>query len=150
MYTVLCTLFTLLFTLYHCLQYSSYCILYSLNCSLNIVHYTMYTVFCTLYTVHFTLFAVIFTLYTAYCVIYMVHCILCPKCRFQYIGESERSLQDRFSEHKGYVVNKHLNKATGEHFNLEKIYSQDEMVRKERETMFIRKINTKYKVLNKN
>ena len=34
------------------------------------------------------------------------------------VGESERSLQQRFSEHKGYVINSHLNKATGEHFNL--------------------------------
>ena len=33
------------------------------------------------------------------------------------MGETFRSLQERFSEHLGYVKNKHLNKVTGEHFN---------------------------------
>ena len=76
----------------------------------------------------------------------------------QYIGESERSLQERFSEHKSYAVNK----ATGEHFNqrghkvsdmrvsiIEKIFSSDAAVRKEREKYFIMKMNTKYKGLTK-
>ena len=80
----------------------------------------------------------------------------------QYIGESERSLQERFSEHKAYVTNKQLTKATGAHYNipghnvsdmkviiLEKVYSSDPLVRKEREELFIRKFNTKYKGLNK-
>lgn len=92
----------------------------------------------------------------------IIYCISCPKCRVQYVGESDRTLQERFSEHRGYVNNRHLNKATGEHFNLpghsvadmkvtilEKIYSQDEMIRKEREAMFISKMNTKYKGMNK-
>ena len=35
-----------------------------------------------------------------------------------YVGETSRSLQERFSEHLGYVKNKHLNKVTGERFNL--------------------------------
>ena len=39
----------------------------------------------------------------------ILYCITCKKCNVQYIGESERTLQDRFSEHKGYVVNKKLN-----------------------------------------
>jgi len=30
--------------------------------------------------------------------------------------ESERSLKERLSEHKGYVVNNMMSKATGEHF----------------------------------
>ena len=80
----------------------------------------------------------------------------------QYIGESERSLQERFSEHKAYVTNKQLTKATGAYYNipghnvsdmkviiLEKVYSSDPLVRKEREELFIRKFNTKYKGLNK-
>ena len=80
----------------------------------------------------------------------------------QYIGESERALQERFSEHRGYVANKHLSKATGAHFNLpghstndmrvtilEKVHSMDPLVRKEREELFIRKFNTKYKEMNK-
>ena len=80
----------------------------------------------------------------------------------QYIGESERSIQERFSEHKAYVANRQLSKATGAHFNLpghsanemkvsilEKVHSLDPLVRKEREELFIRKFNTKYKGLNK-
>ena len=47
----------------------------------------------------------------------VIYCIHCKKCAIQYIGETDRFLQDRFSEHKGYVNNKKLNKATGEHFN---------------------------------
>ena len=91
----------------------------------------------------------------------IIYCISCQNCRMQYIGESERSLQQRFSEHKGYAINKHLTKATGAHFNLpghsasdmkvtnlEKIHSTDPLVRKEREELFIRKFNTKYKGMN--
>ena len=48
-----------------------------------------------------------------------IYCISCSKCTQQYIGETDRSIQARFSEHKGYVANKHLNKATGNHFNQE-------------------------------
>ena len=89
----------------------------------------------------------------------ILYCITCTKCSF---GESERTLKERFSEHKGYVVNNKLTKATGEHFNqkghkvsdmsvtiLEKIFSSDPAVRKEREKYFIAKMNTRYKGLNK-
>ena len=71
-------------------------------------------------------------------------------------------MRERFSEHKGYVVNNKLTKATGEHFNskghkasdmrvtvLEKIFSLDPAVRKEREKYYISKMNTRYKGLNK-
>ena len=80
----------------------------------------------------------------------------------QYIGESERSIKERFSEHKNYVANNQILKATGAHFNLpghsisemrvviiEKVHSLDPLVRKEREELYIRKFNTKYKGLNK-
>ena len=80
----------------------------------------------------------------------------------QYIGESERSLQDRFSEHKSYAMNQKVNKATGQHFSekghkasdmrvtiLEKVFSLDAAVRKERERYFITKMNTKYKGMNR-
>ena len=80
----------------------------------------------------------------------------------QYIGETERSLQERFSEHKHYVTSKLITKATGFHFNLpghsvsdmkvtilEKVHSLDLLMRKEREDLYIRKFNTKYKGLNK-
>ena len=46
--------------------------------------------------------------------IYLLGCKRCPQ---QYIGESERSLKDRFLEHKGYVSNNTQSKATGAHFN---------------------------------
>ena len=92
----------------------------------------------------------------------MLYCISCDRCPAQYIGESDRTLQERFSEHRGYVKNEHLNKATGEHFNkpghqlsdmrvsiLEKIFSTDPAVRKERELHFIKQMNTKYKGMNR-
>ena len=80
----------------------------------------------------------------------------------QNIGETERSLQKRFNEHKQYVISRQKSKATGLHFNLpghsvsdmkvtilEKVHSLDPLVRKEREELYIRKFNTKYKGLNK-
>ena len=91
----------------------------------------------------------------------ILYCISCAKCSIQYVGESERTLQDRFSEHKGYAINQEVNKATGQHFNLkgckvsdmrvsiiEKIFSQDAAIKKEREKFYIMKMNTKYKGLN--
>ena len=93
----------------------------------------------------------------------IIYCVGCSICPMQYIGETHRSLQDRFSEHKGYVANNHLNKATGQHFNskghkihhmtvtiVEKVFSNDPQYRKAREKMFIEKFNTKYKGMNKN
>ena len=86
----------------------------------------------------------------------------CDVCREQYIGETERTLQERFSDHKGYVANQHLSKATGQHFNnkghkihnmkvtiIEKVRSQDPQFRKARESMYIEKFNTKYKGMNR-
>ena len=84
------------------------------------------------------------------------------KCNQQCIGETERTLNERFSEHKGYVANKHLNKATGFHFNqkghsisdmyitiIEKVHNKQEKFRQEREKMYINKFNTKYKGMNR-
>ena len=92
----------------------------------------------------------------------IIYCITCKKCKDQYIGESERTLKERFSEHLGYVNNHHLNKATGNHFNskghsvsdmevaiVEKIFSQDPLVREERESLIIKKFNSKHKGLNR-
>ena len=83
------------------------------------------------------------------------------KCKMQYIGESNRSLKQRFSEHRGYVKNKITTKETGFHFNqpghdlskmtvtiLEKVTKNDELYRKEREHFFIRKFNTYYHGIN--
>ena len=92
----------------------------------------------------------------------IVYCITCKKCNIQYIGESQRSLQDRISEHRGYIFNSVTSKTTGEHFNLpghnlshmevtilEKIRNFDAQFRKQREQMWIEKFNTKYKGLNR-
>ena len=92
-----------------------------------------------------------------------IYCLSCKKCPIQYIGETERTLQDRFSEHRTYVTTKKLKKATGEHFNLpghkisdmeitilEKVFNQDGQFRKAREKMFIQQFNTKHRGLNRN
>ena len=86
----------------------------------------------------------------------------CRKWKAQYIGESHRTLQDRFLEHLGYVRNNHTKKATGEHFNskghkqsdmtitiIEKVHNNSNLFRKQRERMFISKFNTKYKGMNR-
>ena len=93
-------------------------------------------------------------------IIYMIECNL-PKCKQKYIGESERSLRDRVSEHVGYIKTNKIEKSTGAHFNLpghsvanltatiiEKVKSEDIFYRKERETYHIRKFNTFYSGLN--
>ena len=92
----------------------------------------------------------------------ILYCISCAKCSVQYVGESEWTLQDPLSEHRGYAMNNKINKATGEHFStrghrvsdmrvtiIEKIFSQDAAIRKEREKFYIMKLNTKYKGLNR-
>lgn len=92
----------------------------------------------------------------------IIYCITCTKCTDQYIGQSERTLQKRFSEHRDYVKHEKVEQATGWHFNkkghglhhmrvtiLEKVHSSDEFIRLERESMFIKQFNTKYKGINK-
>ena len=91
-------------------------------------------------------------------------CFECNKnnCGKHYIGESERELKTRISEHKGYINNRKLNMATGAHFNLpghsidhmtvtilEQVKKLDTAYRKEREHFYIRKFNTFYKGLNR-
>ena len=74
------------------------------------------------------------------------------KCQTQYVGESDRSLQSRFSEHLGHVKNQQISKATGEHFNMkghqisdmeisiiEKLHNTSDLFRKQREKMFIQR-----------
>ena len=92
----------------------------------------------------------------------IIYLLGCKKCPQQYIGETERSLKDRFGEHKGYVNNNNQIKTTGVHFNtkghsvsdmlitvVEKVYNQDPQFRKQREKLYIQKFNTRYKGLNK-
>ena len=92
----------------------------------------------------------------------IVYMIQCEKCMKQYIGQSERSLKERISEHKGYIKNSHLEKATGAHFNerghkiehmkvciIEKVNKSNEQYRKEREKFFIQKFNTYHDGINR-
>ena len=77
-------------------------------------------------------------------------------------GETERLAEERFRERLGYVTNQQLEKATGWHFNqkghslsdmeftiLEKVFSQDPGIRKERESLSIKDLNVKHKGINK-
>jgi len=92
----------------------------------------------------------------------IIYCITCSRCQKQYVGQSERTLQARFSEHRDYAKKKDFSKACGAHFSsrghsvhdmkvsiLEKVHSNDELLRVERESMFIRDFNSKYKGLNR-
>ena len=90
--------------------------------------------------------------------------IKCTKenCRQNYIGESERMLKIRISEHIGYIKSHNTNQATGYHFNLpghslsdmkiigiELVKKIDTCYRKERESYLIRKFNTYNKGINR-
>ena len=92
----------------------------------------------------------------------IIYLITCRRCLMQYVGESKRRLKDRLAEHQGYVRDKDLTKATGQHFNsrghsiydmqitiLEHVQNADEVFRKIREKMYINLFNTKLKGMNK-
>ena len=85
----------------------------------------------------------------------MLECNI-EKCGQRYIGESKQSIKHRLAEHRGYIVNNRVDKATGAHFNspghslanmtcsvLEQVKFNDTLDRKEREKYFINKFNTK-------
>ena len=91
--------------------------------------------------------------------VYLVHC---KKCNDQYVGETEKTLEHRFSQHLGYVDNKDYRQATGRHFNLpghnkshmsitvlESINTDDPAYRKEREREFIEQFKLKYRGMNR-
>ena len=92
-------------------------------------------------------------------VVYLINCLKCGK---QYVGETGRELYKRGREH---IYNIENNKeAVGTHFNLpghalhhfsiqiiEKVVPESEFMRLERESMWIRKLETKFpRGLNKN
>ena len=94
----------------------------------------------------------------------VIYCIECskPGCHQQYIGQTQNSLKERFNQHKGYVRNEKLAKATGFHFNqtghqisdmqvtiVEKVFNRCEFFRKRRESLYIQKFNTKHKGMNR-
>ena len=84
-------------------------------------------------------------------------------CNFQYIGKAEgRKLTTRWGEHRGYINNKKLDKATGAHFNskghsvsnvtftgLEQCMNKDPVYIGKREVHQIRKFDAKYNGLNR-
>ena len=80
----------------------------------------------------------------------------------QYIGKTERSLCDRIQEHLGYIRNKHLHQATGEHFNLpghrphhlrasmlEKVFKPGRKLIEIRESFYIQQFETETHGMNK-
>ena len=86
-----------------------------------------------------------------------VYLIECQKdsCKPRYIGQTGRLLKHRLSDHRGYVINKVVSKATGAHYNLpghsladmritilEQIKNNNIEYRKDREKYFIRLFNT--------
>ena len=92
----------------------------------------------------------------------VVYLITCNKCKQQYVGQTERTLSLRFSEHRGYVNTKKIDKATGQHFNkagynlsnmrvsiIEKVHSKNPHMREIRESKYINKLNTFHKGMNK-
>ena len=92
----------------------------------------------------------------------LIYCILCLKCGQQYIGETEKTLQERFSQHKGYVTSENLSQATGYHFNqpghsinhmavvaITKVHQRGPAYRKELEKDTIRMFNCFHKGINK-
>ena len=98
----------------------------------------------------------------SYNIIYLITCKK-ENCREKYyIGQSKRILKFRFSDHRGYVNNKKIEKTTGEHFNnqghslsdmtvtaLEQVKKNDIFYRREREKYFINKFNTVHIGMNK-
>ena len=49
----------------------------------------------------------------------IIYLIQCKKCKWaQYIGETQETLETRFSQHLGYVSRNEQDKAAGFHFNL--------------------------------
>ena len=49
--------------------------------------------------------------------VYLIECSK-DKCNEKYIGETERKIKARFSEHKRYVTSQNFEYGTGYHFNL--------------------------------
>ena len=89
----------------------------------------------------------------------MVYIVQCIKCNDQYIGQTKKTLEDRFIQHLSYVANN--TQATAQHFNQPShnnshmtwkrfIRSQiDRAHREGRKSHWIMRFNFKYKGMNK-
>ena len=84
-----------------------------------------------------------------------------PGCGKIYVGETERELRERFSEHKTSVRTK-SKKVVGLHFNgpghsmanmeimaIEKVFTNGTKFIEKRESMWIEKLEAEFKGLNK-
>ena len=93
-------------------------------------------------------------------IIYSIECDK-ERCKKRYIGFTTKEFRERMCQHLGYVRNKTLSKATGEHFNLpghdknnmkftilEKVRSADPLYGREREKYHIRKFNSYHHGMN--
>ena len=91
-----------------------------------------------------------------------VYCIFCnkPRCNQIYIGQSQRELKKRFSEHKTSVRTNAKN-VVGQHFNepghsifnmevaaLEKVFDRGKQIIEKRESMWIETLEAEFKGLN--
>ena len=94
-------------------------------------------------------------------IIYMIECSK-DNCKQRYIGQTEKSLHERFSQHRGYVNRRIFSYATGHHFNLpghsisnitvtilEIVKKKDEGYRLQREHYLIRKFNSFHRGINR-
>ena len=88
--------------------------------------------------------------------------IQCQKCGEKYIGQTGRIIKFRIADHRSYISNQVIARATGAHFNLpghsladmrytiiEQVRYNNEAYRRERETYHINKFNTFYKGINR-
>ena len=101
----------------------------------------------------------------------VIYCITCtkPRCRSQYCGKTVSEFRHRMYQHRVSVTGTdgktgpNLEKAVGAHFNgpghkvsdmsvtiLEKVWNKDPMFLTVREEFWIKKMNTKYKGMNRN
>ena len=93
-----------------------------------------------------------------------VYLLECDKdnCKKKKNGITHKELCELIYQHVGYMENKILSRATGEHFNLpghethqikfsiiEQVKSSDPLYGREREKLMIRKFNSCYCVINK-
>ena len=93
--------------------------------------------------------------------IYMIQCKK-SRCEEKYIGHTKRIIEFRIADHRGYITNQVISRATGAHFNLpghsladlkftilEQVRYNDEEYRREREKYFINKFDTFYHGINR-
>ena len=93
----------------------------------------------------------------------VVYCLQCNKenCKQIYVGQTQRTLKERFGEHKT-SVRKEANNAIGGHFNgpghsianmniiaLEKVYTPGQATIEKRESLYINKLEAEFRGLNR-